>query len=424
MDFDFPPDDDPRRLAVREWLVEHPEPTQQDLADAGYVVPHWPEPWGFNADPVHQVIISQELSGVRIKNRGGEMASNAIGVGWAAPTILSAGTEEQKQRYLPKIFNHGEIWCQLFSEPDSGSDLANLSTRAVRDGDEYVVNGSKIWSSGAHRSHMGILIARTDPDAPKHKGISYFACAMDTPGITMSPIVDMSTAYSFNQVFFDDVRLPVTARIGAEGDGWRLAKVTLANERVSLSAAGSLWGNGPSAAALLDLVRTSGGETDPGLRQRLARLHCNAEVLRLNRLRTLSAKLKGRTPGPEASIQKLMADEHGQEVMAVAKDLHGAHGMLEGSGPPGTLPTDMRGGITEVNFPRGDLSQYPETDPIWHYGYLVSPALTLGGGTWAIQRNIVAEQVLGLPREPNVQQGMSWSQTQKAYNNDRIGNDL
>ena len=170
------------------------------------------------------------------------MASNAIGVGWAAPTILLGGTEEQKARYLDRIFTHEDIWCQLFSEPDAGSDLANLATRAVRDGDEYVINGAKIWSSGAHVSDMGILIARTDPDAPKHRGISYFAVPMDTPGLTMSPIVDMTTAHSFNQVFFDDMRLPVENRIGEEGDGWRLAKVTLANERVSLSSAGSLWG--------------------------------------------------------------------------------------------------------------------------------------------------------------------------------------
>jgi alkylation response protein AidB-like acyl-CoA dehydrogenase len=339
------------------------------------------------------------------------MASNAIGVGWAAPTILLGGTDEQKAQYLDRIFTHEDIWCQLFSEPEAGSDLANLATRAVRDGDEYVINGSKIWSSGAHVSDMGILIARTDADAPKHRGISYFAVPMDTPGLTMSPIVDMTTAHSFNQVFFDDMRLPVESRIGEEGDGWRLAKVTLANERVSLSSAGSLWGAGPSAYDLLDQVRGMGPVTDPVTRQKLAKMFSNAEVLRLNRLRTLSAKLNGRTPGTEASIQKLMADEHGQEVMELAKEVVGAEGMLTGSGPSGDLAKGSRGGATEINFRR---SQFPEVDPVWHYGYLFSPALTLGGGTWAIQRNIVAEMALGLPREPDVQQGMSWSETQKA----------
>ncbi len=299
-----------------------------------------------------------------------------------------------------------EIWCQLFSEPDAGSDLANLATRAVRDGDEYVVNGSKIWTSGGHYSQFGILIARTDPAAPKHKGISYFICPMDLPGISMSPIVDMTTAHSFNQVFFDDVRIPASLRVGAEGEGWRLAKVTLANERVSLSSGGSLWGAGPSAATLFDLVRAAGPVADPVQRQRLARLWCESEVLRLNRLRTLTARLAGKAPGPEASIQKIMGDEHGQHVMAVAQDLVGAAAMLEGSGPAGAIPGRERSGATEVKI---DTSQFPDVDPIWHYGFLFGPALTLGGGTFAVQRNIVAEAVLGLPRDIDVQRGQPWS---------------
>ena len=412
MDFDFPADDDPRRLAVRAWRDENPEPTQAELHEAGYVVPHWPEPWGIGADPIHQIIIQQELTGLKVKRAGGrEMAANASGVGWATPTILLGGTEEQKARYLDRIFTHEDIWCQLFSEPDAGSDLANLATRAVRDGDEYVINGAKIWSSGAHVSDMGIRIARTDPDAPKHRGISYFAAPMDTPGLTMSPSVDMTTAHSFNQVFFDDMRLPVENRIGEEGDGWRLAKVTLANERVSLSSAGSLWGAGPSAYDLLEQIKGMGPVVDPTMRQKVARMFANAEVLRLNRLRTLSAKLNGRTPGTEASIQKLMADEHGQEVMELAKDLVGAEGMLTGSGPSGELAQSSRSGATEINFRKG---HFAEVDPVWHYGFLFSPALTLGGGTWAIQRNIVAEMALGLPREPDVQQGKTWAETQKA----------
>lgn len=402
MDFDFPPDDDPRRLEVRAWLAEHPEPTNHDLVDAGYVVPHWPRPWGLEAEPMHQIIIADELG-----RAGVPMPQNAIGIGWAGPTILEAGTAAQKDRYIPPLLAADEIWCQLFSEPDAGSDLASLSTRAVRDGDEYVVNGSKIWSSGAHHSQYGILIARTDTDVAKHKGISYFICPMDLPGISMSPIVDMTTAHSFNQVFFDDVRIPVDLRVGEEGDGWRLAKVTLANERVSLSSAGSLWGAGPSSAKLLDLVRHAGGTEDPLMRQRLADLHVESEVLRLNRLRTLSARLAGRHPGPEASIQKLMADEHGQHTMELAREWSGAAGMLVGAGPRGDLPARMRGGATEVNFGR---DQFPDVDPIWHYGFVFAPALTVGGGTWAVQRNIVAEHVLGLPRDINVDKGKTWSE--------------
>lgn len=393
MDFDLPPDDDPRRLAIRRWLADHPKAPMGEIADAGYVVPHWPAPWGIEADPMHQLIIDQELERAAIHRPVG------IGIGWAAPTILLAGTEAQKKEYLPRILSGEDQWCQLFSEPDAGSDLASVRTRAVRDGDTYVVNGSKIWTSGGHRSRYGILVARTDPDAPKHRGLSYFICPMDLSGIHLDPIIDMTTAHSFNQVFFDDVRLPASLLVGTENDGWRLTKATLSNERVMLSSAGSLWGSGPSAADLISIVLANGGEADPVLRQRLAQLHCESEVLRLNRLRSLSARLKGRTPGPEASIQKVMADEHGQKVMELAQDLVGASGMLEGSGPRGAVPEDARTGATEIKL-RGD--PFPGVDPIWHYGFLFSPALTIGGGTFAIQRNIIGELVLGLPRDPKV----------------------
>ena len=402
MDFDAPPEDDAYRMQVRAWIEENPNPNYKQLVDAGYVVPHWPKPYGLEAGPLEQLIIAEEMKRVGIKR-----PQNPIGIGWAGPTILEAGTEEQKDKYLPGLLEGKDFWCQLFSEPDSGSDLANLSTRAERDGDEYVINGSKIWSSGAHVSKYGILIARTNPDAPKHKGISYFICPMDTPGISMSPIIDMTTAHSFNQVFFDDVRLTSDHLVGEEGDGWRLAKVTLANERVLLSSAGSLWGAGPSAELLIDLIRENGGCKDPVMRQKLSALHCEAEVLRLNRLRTLSARLAGKHPGPEASIQKLMADEHGQNTLELARDIAGTSGMLEGAGPEGEVPGRMGIGVTENNF---RSNQFPNVDPIWHYGYLFSPALTIGGGTFAVQRNIVAEHVLGLQRDINVEKGKTWAE--------------
>lgn len=400
MDFDLPAQDDPRRLAVRQWLADHPTPSGRELAEAGYVAPHWPKPWGLEADPIHQIIIDDELTKARVRR-----PSNAIGIGWAGPTLLLAGTQEQKDRYLMPILTGEEFWCQLFSEPDSGSDLASLSTRAVRDGDHYVINGSKIWTSGGHHSKFGILIARTDTDVSKHRGISYFICPMNLPGITMQPVIDMTRAHSFNQVFFDDVMLPADCLVGHENDGWRLAKVTLGNERVSLSGAGSLWGTGPSAQDLIDLVKAQGGCRDPHLRDQLAKLYIEAETLRLMRLRTLTSRLSGREPGAEASVQKLYADEHGQHVMELAKELVGAHGMIEGSGPVGTLATT--GSPTEVRTAR----QYDGVDPIWHYGYLFSPALTVGGGTWAVQRNIVAERALGLPHDVDVEKGKTWSET-------------
>ena len=405
MDFDLPPEDDPRRLEVRGWLEANHNPSPRQLLERGLTVPHWPEPYGLSADPMHQIIIDEELRRAQVRR-----PDNPIGIGWAGPTILAAGTEEQKARFLPGLLTGEDVYCQMFSEPDAGSDLASLATTAVADGDEYIVNGSKTWTSGGHYSKYGILIARTDPHVAKHKGISYFVCPTSLEGLTMTPIVDMTTAHSFNQTFFDNVRIPAENRIGDENDGWRLAKVTLANERVSLSSAGSLWGAGPSAEILIELIRRNGGLTDPVMRQRAAALHVEAEVLRLNRLRTLSARLNARTPGPEASIQKIMGDEHGRHVLELAKDLAGTEGLLQGSGPSGEIPANMRGGATEVNF---EQCQIPGVDRIWHYGFLFSPALTLGGGTFAVQRNIVAETALGLPREPNLEKGMTWAETRR-----------
>ncbi len=380
MDFELPADDDPRRLAVRQWLAANPTPTGRMLADAGYVSPHWPAPWGLDADPIHQLVIDDELrrAGVRRPN-------NPIGIGWAGPTLLHAGTPEQQARWLPGLLSGEEIWCQLFSEPGAGSDLANLRTRAVCDGDEYVVNGHKIWTSLGHVARWGILIARTDPDLPKHRGVTYFVCPMDAPGIEVRPIIEMTGAHLFNEVFLTDVRIPVANRVGDEGQGWDLAKVTLGNERVSLSSGGALWGNGPTAADLLDRIRAEGPVTDPVRRQRIAAVHTEATLLDLIRLRTVSARIKGEPPGAEASIRKILADEHGQHLMALALDLEGSAGMLAGSG------IDM-----------------------WRYGFLFAPALTVGGGTGEVQRNIVAERVLGLPHEPDVESGRTWAEANVA----------
>ena len=373
MDFELPPDDDPRRLAVRAWLAEHPSPTGRQLAEAGYVAPHWPKPWGLDADPIHQIVVDEELAAAGVRRPG-----NMIGIGWAGPTILHGGNDAQRERYLLPLLAAEEIWCQLFSEPGAGSDLASLSTKAVRDGDEWVVSGQKIWTSLAQFAKFGILIARTDPDAPKHEGISYFICPMDSPGIEIRPIIEMTGSHTFNEVFFDDVRIPAENLVGDVNRGWGLAKVTLGNERVSLSSGGALWGMGPAAGDLLDLVRKAGGAPNPVMRQRLAQLHIEAELLRLIRLRTVTARIKGEPPGAEASIRKVLADEHGQRIMGLAKDLAGPGGMLTAGGPLG------------------------QSADLWHYGFLFAPALTVGGGTGEVQRNIVAERVLGLPHDVDV----------------------
>ncbi|CAN5804675.1 acyl-CoA dehydrogenase [soil metagenome] len=385
MDFELPPDDDPRRLEVRRWLADNPSPGGRQLADAGYVAPHWPSPYGLDADPIQQLVIDAEL-----RAAGVARPANPIGIGWAGPTLLHAGTPAQQERHLLPLLAGEEIWCQLFSEPGSGSDLAGLSTRAVRDGDEWVVNGQKVWTSLAHFSAFGILIARTDPEVAKHRGISYFICPMDAPGIEVRPIIEMTGIHTFNEVFLNDVRLPADAIVGEVNEGWALAKVTLGNERVSLSSGGALWGNGPSAGDLLDLVRGRGGVDDALLRQRLAALHIEAEILRLIRLRTVTARIKGEQPGPEASIRKVLADEHGQRIMGLAKDLAGTAGLLTDRGPLGA------------------------TADGWHHGYLFAPALTVGGGTGEVQRNIIAERVLGLPHDLNVEAGRTWSESRQA----------
>src|SRR6266516_3245865 len=329
MDFELPPEDDPRRLEVRAWLAEHPSPSGRDLADAGYVVPHWPRPWGLDADPLHQLVIDDEL-----KRAGVNRPINPIGTRHCGPILVMHGTEEQKERYIPPMLAGEEIWCQLFSEPEAGSDLANVATRAIRDGEHFVVNGQKIWTSLAHDAHFGILLARTDPGAPKHRGLSYFIVDMHTPGIEIRPIVDASGWHNFNEVFFTDARIPAASLIGQEDTGWDLARETLANERVTLSRQGAQWGWGPTVRDLVDLVRERGGAPDPMLRDRLARLYTEGEILRVFGLRTVAAAVSGR-PGPVSSVRKALADAHGQDVFRVAKDLAGPAGMLAEAGPLG-----------------------------------------------------------------------------------------
>jgi alkylation response protein AidB-like acyl-CoA dehydrogenase len=403
MDFELPGADDPRRVEIRTWLADHPSPSGRELAEAGYVAPHWPRPYGLDADPIHQLIIDDELSRAGVRR-----PVNPIGIGWAGPTLLYAGTPEQKQRYLKPILSGEEFWCQLFSEPGAGSDLANLGTRAVLDGDEFIINGQKIWTSGAQYSSFGILIARTDPDVGKHRGVSYFICPMNAEGIEIRPITEITGGHTFNEVFFTDVRIPTANLVGDLNDGWRLAKVTLGNERISLSTGGVLWGNGPTALEMIDAARRSGPISDPMLRQRVVDIYIEHMLLDLIRLRTLSARLKGEQPGPEASIRKILADEHGQHVMNLARDLIGPAGMLTGAGVGAFVPgTDTPG--LGPDAPEGDLF-----DPGWYDGFMFSQALTIGGGTGEVQRNIVAERVLGLPHDHNVEAGLSWSEAQRS----------
>lgn len=376
----LPGEDDAFRRTVRAWLTANPNPNPEQLARAGYVAPHWPRPWGIDASPIQQLVVDDELRRAHVRR-----PNNPIGIGWAGPTLLMAGTRQQQEEYLFDMLSGAAFWCQLFSEPESGSDLASLRTAAVRDGDEWVVNGQKIWTSGAQYAKFGILLARTDAHADKHHGITYFICPMDLPGIDVRPIKEMTGGATFNEVFFTNVRIPHALVVGEVNDGWRLARVTLSNERVSLSSGGALWGMGPTANDVIDACRAhvaAGGVLDAVTRDAVVRLHVQHTVLELVRSRTLAQRLAGREPGPEASVRKVMADEHGQTVMEVGRQLVGAVGMLATSVGASVAPAFTA--FADVGFA---------------HGYLFARALTIGGGTGEVQRNILAERVLGLPRD-------------------------
>jgi 3-oxochol-4-en-24-oyl-CoA dehydrogenase len=370
--------------AVRTWLAEHPSPTAEQLARAGLVAPHWPPPWGLGADPGLTTEVDEAL-----RDAGVALPDNPIGIGWAGPTLLVAGTDEQRERHLWPILTGEHVWCQLFSEPDAGSDLAGLRTTAERDGDEWVVNGQKIWTTSADVAAFGILLARTDPTVARRRGISYFICSMDTPGIEVRPIREMSGGSHFCEVFLTDVRLGADAIVGAPGDGWRLAGITLGNERVSLSSGGILWGMGPTGAEVLDVLANVVG-ADPVARQRWAALEADEFVLGLLARRVAAQAAAGGAPGPEASLQKLLADEHGQRLLDLLADTCGPDGLLAAEGPwPSSLadrPAPRGGGLGAVH------------QGTWPWSLLFSRALTIGGGTTEVQRNIIAERILGLPR--------------------------
>ena len=356
--------------AVRAWIGAHPQATGAELAAAGLVVPHWPAPWGLGADPALQLAIDHELATAQIHR-----PINPIGMGWAGPTLLSAGTSEQCERWLPELLSGEAFWCQLFSEASAGSDLAALATTAVRDGDEWVVNGSKIWTSYGHIAKWGILLARTNAEVDPHQGISYFICPMDAPGVEIHPLVDMRGEHAFNQVYFTDVRIPHENVVGAVNDGWRLAKVTLSNERVSLSGEGLLWGNGPTLSDVVIFVKSLDQPLSPRQRSKLVSLWIRDQTLSALKNRLVATVLAGQTPGPEASVRKALADDLGQDAMNFIIDVLGMGGQAFG-------PNDM--------------------GALWEKGFLFSPALTIGGGTSIVQRSIIAERVLGLPREPVV----------------------
>ncbi|WP_439814353.1 acyl-CoA dehydrogenase family protein [Zavarzinia sp. CC-PAN008] len=387
MDFDLPAEDDPRRQEVRAWFAAHPRPSGAELRDAGFVVPHWPRPWGLAAEPELQIIIDEELK------RAGILAPNLVNpvaVNNCAQSLLTHGTRVQQERFLPPALALEELWCMLFSEPSGGSDLAALRTTARREGEHYVVKGRKIWTSLAHKAKVGVLVARTDASAPKHRGLSMFLVDMDWPGIQIRPIIDLSgNENEYNEVLLDEVIVPADRLLGREGQGWELATSQLQTERIALSKPGAIWGGGPSARELVDGLHEIGALADPVVKDQAAQLYVEGEILRLLSYRSLSDRLNARAAGPEAAIRKMIAAPHGQKVVELAKAAQGPAGLLKGE-PPFPSQAEKLGAEK-----KGMGGMFDD----WDYAFWFSPAVTLGVGTQEILKNVIAERVLGLPRE-------------------------
>ncbi len=366
---DLPEEAEAFRREIRQVVADVAAVAGEDqrvaIAEAGLIMPHWPVPWGRAASPLEQLVIDEELEAAGVLR-----PHLAVGA-WALPTLIAHGTEEQQERWVRPTL-HGKLnWCQLFSEPGAGSDLASLSTRADKVDGGYVLNGQKVWTSLAQIADFGICLARSDPDALKHAGITYFIVDMHAEGIDIRPLRELTGAAMFNEVFFNDVFVPDDAVVGAPGDGWRIGRTTLANERVSMSS-GASFGNG-----LESLVRTmsrrseSGRESGPSLEGRLGHLIAEAQSVALLGHRSTLATLSGVDPGSGSSVRKLLGVEHEQRVQEMGMALYGAGGaVLDGKAQR------------------------------WSEGFLSTRCLTIAGGTSEVQRNVIAERILGQPRDP------------------------
>jgi alkylation response protein AidB-like acyl-CoA dehydrogenase len=342
------------------------------LADKGWIAPAWPKEYGGAGMTVMQQFIFNQEMAVAGAPRGGNYG---IGTGWAGPTIILYGSEDQKKKYLPGIVKGDDVWCQGFSEPGAGSDLASLQTRAVKDGDDYIVNGQKIWTSGAHVSKYMILLARTDPEAPKHKGISYFILDMRTPGIEVRPLVNMANNHDFNEVFFDNVRIPKDNLIGEENRGWYVGTTTLDFERSGIATSVS---HGLQVRDLADFVRENAGEgfiaKNPEVRNEIADRAIEAEVEGMLCTQVISMQNRGLVPNKESSIAKLFSSELDIRIAGTAMKALGMYGQLK----RGSERAAANGRVESA--------------------YLYATTSTVGGGTSEIQRNIIASRGLGLPR--------------------------
>jgi alkylation response protein AidB-like acyl-CoA dehydrogenase len=364
---DLPPEAEALRENVRTFVVDvkgfDEVEQRRRIADAGYLAPQWPKPWGRDAGAMEQLVIDDEFRTAKVRR-----PNLSVGA-WALPPLMVYGTEEQQQRWIPATLRGEITWCQLFSEPGAGSDLAALTTRAVRDGRGWVVNGQKVWTSMAQNADWGILIARTDPDAAKHEGISFFMLDMTKPGIDIRPLRELTGEAWFNEVFFNDVFVPEDCLVGAVHDGWRAARTTLANERVYMGSGSSI---GYGVEGVLRLLDATGLATDPVALDEAGGLVAEAHALSVLGFRLTLQALGGADPsGSEAAVRKLLGVEHDQRVQEVGLGLLGAEGTV----------------------PDGDAA-------MWVRGFLFNRCLTIAGGTSEVQRNVIAERLLGLPRDP------------------------
>ena len=373
---------DPKLTAPAEFLGRQ--------FDEGLAWVHFPEGYGgLGVSPKLQNLVNERLG------RAGAPTSwsrNPIGFGMGAPTVVTHGTERQKRRYLRPLFTGEEVWCQLFSEPGAGSDVASLATRATRDGDEWVVNGQKVWTTLAHLARWGMLVARTDPEQEKHKGLTYFVVDMTAPGVEVRPLRQMTGDAEFNEVYFTDVRIPDAERLGEVGEGWRVSLTTLMNERVSIGGTVNPRDSGPIGEALALWRRRT--HDDPVLRDRLTRLWIEAEVNRLTNVRASQNRQRG-TPGPEGSTAKIAFAESNKRIYELCIDMLGPSGMLYGS----------------YQMARPDHAMHAETLP---KAFLRSRANSIEGGTTEIMRNILGERVLGLPGDVRVDRDKPWSQVPRS----------
>jgi alkylation response protein AidB-like acyl-CoA dehydrogenase len=382
MDFDYTPEDESFRNEVRKFLKQHLPKKQSFEAIAewqkqvrakGWVGFAWPKEVGGGGGTIsQQVILKEEMA----KAHAPPLGSCFMGLAWVGPSIIEYGSEEQKRKFIPDILDGKYQWCTGYSEPGSGSDLAALKTRAVRDGDDYVVNGQKIWTSIAMWSKWIILLARTDAGSDKHEGITCLLVPMDTPGITVRPIKNMAGGAVFAEVFFDNVRVPVANRLGEEGQGWKVTVSALAHERSSIAEVAGLQRTLEEVKALAKQCRKNGkpAAQDPGVRRRIARADARIEAMRLNGLRFLTRQLRGEHVGPETSVNKLQRAALEIELGELALEIEGSAGVL-------------------------DKNAAPENGK-WQRMALSWPEVVIGGGTPNIQKNIIAERILGLPKDP------------------------